>query len=37
LDQARGIAELFVKQLNDQELAVLEKALRKVTLDRAFG
>jgi len=34
---ARGIAELFVKQLDDRELAVLESALQKVTLDCNFG
>ena len=33
----RGVAELFVAQLDDQELAVLEKALAKVTLDCTFG
>ncbi|HEY8921537.1 MAG TPA: MarR family winged helix-turn-helix transcriptional regulator [Candidatus Limnocylindria bacterium] len=34
---ARGIAKLFVGQLDDQELAVLERALGKVTLDCTFG
>src|ERR1700730_12980200 len=34
---ARGIADLFVAKLNDQELASLEGALRKVTLDCTFG
>jgi DNA-binding MarR family transcriptional regulator len=34
---ARGIAKLFVAQLDDQELAVLESALNKVTLDCTFG
>jgi len=34
---ARGIATLFVKQLDDKELAVLESALEKVTLDCSFG
>ncbi len=34
---ARGIAELFVAKLNDQELAALESALAKVTLDCGFG
>ncbi len=34
---ARGIAKLFVKQLDDSELAVLESALTKVTLDCSFG
>jgi DNA-binding MarR family transcriptional regulator len=33
----RGVAELFVAPLDDQELAVLERALDKVTLDCAFG
>jgi DNA-binding MarR family transcriptional regulator len=34
---ARGIAQLFVSQLDDQELAVLETALDKVTVDCTFG
>jgi DNA-binding MarR family transcriptional regulator len=34
---ARGIFDLFVARLNDQELAVLESALQKVTLDCTFG
>jgi DNA-binding MarR family transcriptional regulator len=34
---ARGISRLFVAQLDDQELAVLESALGKVTLDCTFG
>ena len=34
---ARGISELFVSRLDDQELAVLESALAKVTLDCTFG
>ena len=34
---ARGIFDLFVARLNDQELAVLESALEKVTLDCTFG
>ena len=34
---ARGIAKLFVAKLNDQELAALESALDKVTLDCNFG
>ncbi len=34
---ARGIAELFVAKLNDQELAALEGALGKVTLNCGFG
>ena len=34
---ARGISQLFVSQLDDQELAVLETALGKVTVDCKFG
>src|SRR5205823_4645410 len=34
---ARGIAEYFVSRLDDQELAVLERALDKVTVDCTFG
>src|SRR3954468_15704969 len=34
---ARGIAELFVAQLDDQELAILESALSKVIIDCSFG
>src|ERR1700709_2322471 len=34
---ARGISKLFVDQLDDQELAVLERALKKVILDCSFG
>jgi DNA-binding MarR family transcriptional regulator len=33
----RGVADLFVAQLDDEELAVLERALDKVTLDCTFG
>jgi DNA-binding MarR family transcriptional regulator len=33
----RGISELFVERLDDQELAGLESALDKVTLDCTFG
>jgi DNA-binding MarR family transcriptional regulator len=33
----RGVSELFVAQLDDQELAVLKSALDKVTVDCAFG
>jgi len=33
----RGVFELFVEQLDDQELGVLERALDKVTLDCTFG
>jgi DNA-binding MarR family transcriptional regulator len=34
---ARGIAEYFVSRLDDPELAVLESALDKVTVDCTFG
>jgi DNA-binding MarR family transcriptional regulator len=34
---ARGIADLFVAKLKDQELAALESALAKVTLNCGFG
>jgi DNA-binding MarR family transcriptional regulator len=34
---ARGISKLFVGQLDDQELALLERALNKVTVDCSFG
>src|ERR1700682_1949283 len=34
---ARGIAELFVGKLDDQELAAVKSALDKVTLDCGFG
>ncbi len=34
---ARGVGELFVAQLDDQELAVLERALNKVIVDCSFG
>jgi len=33
----RGVAELFVTQLDEQELAVLKNALNKVTVDCTFG
>ena len=33
----RGVSKLFVEQLDDQELAVIEGALNKVTLDCTFG
>jgi DNA-binding MarR family transcriptional regulator len=36
-DHARGIAEYFVSRLDDRELAVLETALDKVTVDCTFG
>jgi DNA-binding MarR family transcriptional regulator len=34
---AREVFDLFVARLDDQELAVLESALEKVTLDCTFG
>jgi DNA-binding MarR family transcriptional regulator len=34
---ARGISQLFVAQLDDQELAILESALSKVIIDCSFG
>ena len=34
---ARGISKLFVAQLDGQELAVLERTLRKVIVDCSFG
>jgi DNA-binding MarR family transcriptional regulator len=34
---ARGISQLFVAQLDDQELAILERALSKVIIDCSFG
>jgi DNA-binding MarR family transcriptional regulator len=33
----RGISELFVAQLDDEELAALRTALDKVSVDGAFG
>jgi DNA-binding MarR family transcriptional regulator len=33
----RGVSDLFIAYLDDQELAVLESALAKVTLDCNFG
>ena len=33
----RGVSELFVAQLDEQELAVLKSALDKVTVDCTFG
>jgi DNA-binding MarR family transcriptional regulator len=33
----RGVAELFVARLDDQELAALESTLDKVTVDCGFG
>ena len=34
---ARGISKLFVEQLDDQELEILERALGKVIIDCSFG
>jgi DNA-binding MarR family transcriptional regulator len=34
---ARGISKLFVAQLDDQELAILERVLGKVIVDCSFG
>lgn len=34
---ARGVADYFVSRLDDDELAVLERALQKVTIDCGFG
>jgi hypothetical protein len=34
---ARGVSEYFVSKLDDQELAALEIALDKVTVDCGFG
>jgi DNA-binding MarR family transcriptional regulator len=34
---ARGISKQFVAQLDDQELALLERALNKVIVDCSFG
>jgi DNA-binding MarR family transcriptional regulator len=34
---ARGISKLFVAKLDDQELAILERALGKVIIDCSFG
>jgi len=33
----RRVSELFIERLDDEELAVLERALDKVTLDCSFG
>src|SRR3979411_3317752 len=33
----RGVSDLFLAKLDDQELAVVESALAKVTLDCTFG
>jgi len=33
----RGISKLFVARLDDQELALLERALNKVIVDCSFG
>jgi DNA-binding MarR family transcriptional regulator len=34
---ARGVRDLFVAELDDQELAALQSALDKVTVDTSFG
>ena len=34
---ARGISKLFAGQLNDRELALLERALNKLVVDCSFG
>jgi DNA-binding MarR family transcriptional regulator len=34
---ARGVSQLFVERLDDEELAILERALGKVTIDCSFG
>jgi DNA-binding MarR family transcriptional regulator len=34
---ARGISKLFVEQLDDEELEILERALGKVIIDCSFG
>jgi DNA-binding MarR family transcriptional regulator len=34
---ARGISELFVAQLDDEELTLLRRALNKVVVDASFG
>ena len=34
---ARGIADYFVSRLDDEELAVLERSMQKVTIDCNFG
>jgi DNA-binding MarR family transcriptional regulator len=34
---ARGISSLFIAQLEDQELALIERSLRKVIVDCSFG
>jgi DNA-binding MarR family transcriptional regulator len=33
----RGVSTLFIERLDDQELAVLEAALKKVIVDCTFG
>jgi hypothetical protein len=33
----RSVTDLFLAKLDDQELAVLESALARVTIDCAFG
>ena len=34
---ARGISSLFVRQLDDHELALIERALNKLIVDCSFG
>jgi len=34
---ARGIADYFVSRLDDEELAVLERSMQKVTIECGFG
>jgi hypothetical protein len=33
----RGVSKLFVERLDEQELAVLETALKRVVVDCTFG
>jgi hypothetical protein len=33
----RGVAKLLIEPLDDEELAVLERALNKVTVECTFG
>jgi hypothetical protein len=37
VDVGRGVSDLFLAKLDDQELAVLESGLFKVTLACTFG
>ena len=34
---ARGVSELFVARLDEEELAILARVLEKVTIDCSFG